>query len=251
MNHKGNYRVLVVEDEALIRQNIIKKISAANSKFTIIGEAKDGDEALHTIEEHPPHLVVTDIRMPVMDGLELLKNLYFAYPNIKVIIISGYNDFEYARSGLQYGAKDFLLKPVKLEELEESLSRILIELNVEFEEEIKKSHSNDKELTPAQVADFVKKYIQSHYHETLTVADLADKLSYSSDYIGKVFKKYNGETLIKYMTRLRIQEAKRLLLDHPDMDVQDISTLIGYSDPFYFSRVFKKYTGQYPSEFKV
>ena len=111
------YKVLVVEDEALIRRNIVKKIQGLNLGFNVIGSTSDGKSALNLIETELPQLVITDIQMPIMDGLELVKALYFTYPNIKVIILSGFHEFEFARQAIQYGVNDYLLKPVVIEEL--------------------------------------------------------------------------------------------------------------------------------------
>lgn len=244
------FRVMVIEDESMIRKNIIKKINQSQLLYEVVDEAQNGEEALGLIEKSLPHLVVTDIRMPVMDGLELIKNIYFAYPSVKVMIISGYNDFEYAKTGIQYGVKDFLLKPVNMDELKETLMRIEFELISERDERLQSMVMPSRQLTSEQVADYAEHYIKGHYHSNLSVTDVADRLGYSSDYIGKVFKKHKGATLIKFITKLRIQEAKQLLLDHPELEIQEIGSMVGYSDPFYFSRVFKKITNQYPSELR-
>ena len=118
-----NYKikVLVVEDENLLLKNIQKKITAVSPDFQIIGEAYNGKETLEIIRNIPPDIVFTDIKMPIMDGLELARILYEDYPDISTVIVSGYDDFEYARTVLTYRVKDYLLKPVQPEQLKSIL----------------------------------------------------------------------------------------------------------------------------------
>lgn len=243
------YSIVVVEDELFIRQNIVKKIRQITTQFRIIGEASDGESALKIIEKNPPDLVITDIRMPIMDGLELIKNLYFAFPNVKVIIISGFNDFEYAKKALQLGVKDFLLKPIVTEDFQQALQNILILLDRENKSLSDMVQENVKTMSQEEIAQYVEHFIRENYTTDLTVGDLATRLGFSPDYLSKVFKKQTGHTLIRYITRLRINEAKRLLVQNPELEVQKVGEMVGYPDPFYFSRVFKKQTDVYPSEF--
>lgn len=249
MNNNAPYRLLVVEDEQYIRQNIIKKISQIGNHFELIGEAFDGESALKMVECSPPHLVITDIKMPIMDGMELIKNLYFAFPRTKVIIISGYSDFEYAKKAIQFGVKDFLLKPVSLEDLTRALNAIEILLDSENKKDAERMNLQPKAFSSNEVANYVEIYIRENYKKNFSVGELADKLGFTPDYLSKVFKKHTGQTLIRFITRLRINEAKRLLLQKPEIEIQVIGELVGYPDPFYFSRVFKKQTNVYPSEF--
>lgn len=111
-------RVLVVEDEVILLRNIKKKILAANTGFCIVGEATNGKEAWALIESLQPDVVFTDIRMPIMDGLELSRRTHEKYPDIHTVIISGYDDFEYAKTALTNRVYDYLLKPVKVRELQ-------------------------------------------------------------------------------------------------------------------------------------
>ena len=116
-----NYKYFVVEDEQLIRKNLIKKIESLQLPFELAGEASNGMDARIQIEKTCPDLVITDIRMPQFDGLKLAEFLEKNYPHIKVVILSGYDDFSYAQSAIKFRVKDYLLKPVTIEALSESL----------------------------------------------------------------------------------------------------------------------------------
>lgn len=129
-------RVFVVEDEYLIRKGIIKYIQQADQQFQVVGEAEDGELAYPKILNLKPDLVITDIKMPFMDGLELSRAVKEKLPDIKIIIISAYGEFEYANQAIQIGVDEYLLKPVMPDALLEALQKIQLEI----QEERKKKH---------------------------------------------------------------------------------------------------------------
>ena len=233
----NKYRYIVVEDEELICQNIIRKIEG------LCGEAEDGEKALVLIDQQNPHIVFTDIKMPVMDGLMLSKELYFAYPQIKIVIISGYDDFEFARLAMKYGASDFLLKPLELDELRTCVLHITALLDASGKILLEDSGMASS-MSRQEIADYVEEFIKKNYKENITLNDIADSLGFTPDYISKIFKKEKNITPIKF-----INGAKQLLAC-TGLDILSISQNVGYTDQFYFSRVFKAQTGMYPSEYR-
>ncbi|MBU3114047.1 response regulator transcription factor [Clostridium lacusfryxellense] len=245
-----NYKVIVVEDEALIRRSISKKIQTLNLGFDVVGSAMDGQSALTLIESELPHLVVTDIRMPIMNGLELIKNIYFTYPSIKVIILSGFNEFEFARQAIQYGVNDYLLKPVTTEQLSESLTKIKLKLDSNLTSLLTLANSKSQNVKPDELVKTVELYIRTNYKNDLTLEDIAKSLNFSSDYLSRIYKKSTGKSPLKYLIHLRINEAKRLLTTNLDLDIKTVGELVGYSDQYYFSRTFKQHTNHYPSEYR-
>lgn len=130
------YRVLVVDDEKYIRRSIINRIQWEKCKTEVLGEAMDGREACRMIEQYQPEIVITDIRMPGMDGLALAEWIVNKYPGIRIIIMSAYNDFSYAKKAIHCGVREYLLKPVDEEELEGTLLRLKEELQREKGEEL-------------------------------------------------------------------------------------------------------------------
>lgn len=250
MNNTHTYKLIVVEDEHLIRQNIIKKINSLSIPFELVGEASNGEIAIPLIEQQCPSLVITDIRMPQYDGLELIKYLYKNHPHIKTIVLSGYNDFKYAQTALKYGVKDFLLKPVKIEELSTALQSILVMLESESKE-FSSFSIDHHSLKPESLSQLLENYLLSNYASVTSITEISEKFGFTNEYISKIFKKYTGVTLIKYITRIRINEAKQLLINQPDLEIKKVGELIGYKDAFYFSRVFKSNVGVYPSDYRI
>lgn len=123
---------MVAEDELLILENLVKKINSMSLPFCVKGAFEDGDSALEFIKTNHVDLVITDIKMPFMNGLELSRVLHASYPSIKILIISGYNEFTLAQEAIEYQVKGFLLKPIRQEQLEQALTKLLIELDSEM-----------------------------------------------------------------------------------------------------------------------
>lgn len=124
MNNYGKISIVVAEDEQLILENIVEKIEKADKDFNVVGYAQNGDDALNIIKEKMPDILFTDIRMPVMDGLELIHQAKKIHPNIHIVILSGYDDFSYAQQAIKLGVYGYLLKPLRAESLSETLSEI-------------------------------------------------------------------------------------------------------------------------------
>lgn len=245
-----NFKVLIVEDECLIRENLIQKIEEMNMEFEVVGYAEDGQSALDLVRKHCPDLVITDIKMPVMDGLELAKQLHSSYRFIKILIISGYSEFEFARKAIEYDVRGFLLKPINKEKLEQALTKVLIELNKDAESLNSIALENAKSMSKEQIIDCVEHYIKENFKTEIRISDIADYMGFTPDYISHLFKKHKRESPIKYLTTLRINYAKQLLINNPELDVGVIGEMAGYSDPTYFSKVFRKQVGVYPSQYR-
>lgn len=250
MNSIHKYKYIVAEDEHLIRQNLIKKIDSLGIPLELAGEASNGQNAISLVDELYPSLVITDIKMPQSDGLELIKYIHQNHPHIKTMILSGYNDFKYAQTAIKYGAKDFLLKPVKLEELNTALQNLLVLLDSE-NKEISSFSIDPHSLKPEDLSQLMENYLRSNYSSITSLTNISDKFGFTNEYLSKIFKKYIGETPIKYITKIRINEAKLLLINQPDLEIQKVGELVGYKDAFYFSRVFKSNVGIYPSDYRI
>lgn len=143
------FRLVIVDDEKMIRNGLVQTISWAELGIEVVGTAANGIAALEIIRNTKPHIVLTDIRMPKMDGLELTRILHEELPDIKVIIISGYEEFSYAQKALQYQAVDYILKPVGVEALVQIMKKLTAKIQAEFEMEIKLAdakHSLETEM---------------------------------------------------------------------------------------------------------
>jgi len=241
--------ILVVDDEALIRQGLKKIIEHCALGFQVLGEAADGSEGLEKLEQRPFHTVITDIRMPGMDGVEFVKRTRTRYPEINIIVLSGHKEFEYVKETMKHGAADYLLKPVENEELIELLTRFSEKMkqeNIANESDYKINLGDKKLSKPVESAI---QYIEIHHDKEISLNEVAKLAHLNSVYFSQLFKRETGLNFTQYLIHRRIEAAKELLRDKNNR-ISEISFKIGYDDPNYFSRIFKKVTGLSPYEYR-
>ncbi len=250
MNPNGNFTFIIAEDEARIRKNLIKKIISHDQRFVLTAEVFNGEKALQAIKENQPDVLFTDIRMPVVDGIKLIEEVYYHYPDIIIVIISGYEDFTYAKKAIQFGVMDYLLKPTDDEELAKTLWKITVRLEVQYDQLAKDNNMYSSNFAQETLAQGVVEYLRKHYTEDFSIQSLADQFHVNPTYMTRVVKKSIGKTPTKCIVDLRIQQAKSLIRSLPNLEIKEIAYKVGYQDQGYFSRIFKKLTGLNPSEFK-
>jgi two-component system response regulator YesN len=238
------YRVIVADDEQLIANNIAKNIEKAHPAFRIAGIARDGAEALKMAEETLAHVVFSDIKMPVMDGLQLMEALAARRPDIKKVIISGYDDFPFVREALKNHAFDYLLKPVNREELRQTLEKLHMQLCCE-----RGVLAAAAPKPPEKIVEMVQCYIRENYAHAIDFAALAGQYGFSGSYLTRIFHHGTGVTLQRYLIDYRVLCAKQLLTD-TELSIQEIGARVGYPDPFHFSKVFKQNAGVNPTQYR-
>lgn len=245
-----NYTVIVAEDEELLLNNLVQKVGKADPDFQVIGTAQTGAQALSLVEKLHPDVVITDIRMPVMDGITLLTRVRSQFPFIKFIITSGFSDFEYAKKAITLKVSDYLLKPVDPDELQESLQKIKRDFQIAKKDYESVFNAGTAALTPTQIACILKDFIVGNYSDDINLNIIADNMNYSPSYLTKIFCQAYDCTPTKYLSNLRLHQAQKLLLNEPSLSVRQIGEMCGYHDQGYFSRIFKKHTGKSPLEFR-
>lgn len=241
---------IVAEDEPLLLRTLVRQIQQTDDRFQVILAAADGEAVLRFMETSQiPDVIMTDIHMPVMDGISLIKEVEKNYPSVKKIIVSGYSEFEYAHQALKHNVIDYILKPVKKQELENLLARL--KSRIEGERTHLKSpsllanrHYSAEEMVHA-VADFIK----TNYCREISLEEIARQFNVNAPHLSKMFVKYIGEPPTKYILSLRINKAKQLLSLKKELSIKEIGEAVGYPDPYYFSRIFKQITGLTPTEY--
>lgn len=225
---------MIVEDEFRTRQGLGHLINKVDLGCRVIGEAENGYEGLKMIRDLEPDIVITDIRMPKMDGLEMIEKVKTMGIECMFVILSGYADFEYARQGLRLGVKEYLLKPATISDVKELL-RKLSEEGKEREED-----EQTAEYSPA-VKEMVS-VIEENYGMRLGLDGFSDRFRLTPEYLSNLFAKETGMTFSNYLKKVRIEKAKELILN-TDMKIYEVAYSVGYPDQKYFSKVFKEYTG--------
>ena len=249
-------KVFLVEDETVIREGLRDRIPWDQFGYRFVGEAADGEMALPLIRKTKPDVLITDIKMPFMDGLSLSKIVSKEFPRMKIIIISGYDDFEYARQAMIYGAADFIVKPLKEKELGDALVRA----KKQFEGDSQKSDMLEKikqhivadggeiedEIFLGRVLEYIMKYVT----ENKTMEDVAEYMELSKDYFGKMCKNKFNITFKQIQTITKMEYAGYLLCNS-NIKVYELSERLGYSTPDYFSRIFTETMGVTPKKYGV
>lgn len=248
--NKKQYTVIVAEDEELLLNNLIQKIENTNLGFLTIGKAQTGTQAYALTKDLSPDLLITDIKMPLMDGITLLEKVHILDPNVKFIITSGFSDFTYAQKAIRLQVVEYLLKPIDPEALYHALIKVKTQL-----EDVQSYYTEIFDTTmsrcaPEQIASALQEYIASNYMSEINLHHISENLNYSSGYLTKIFYQYYNITPGRYIIMLRMCEAKKLLLSNPDLTIKQIGDIVGYQDQSYFSRIFKKQVGISPFEYR-
>ncbi len=236
-------RILIVEDERRTAENLHAFILDSFPGVAVEGVFSSGEAALAFMKAHWVDMVLTDICMSGMSGLELIGCIRTQYPAVQVVVLSAYDHFEYVREAFLMGVKDYLLKPIDR-----------IELGTVLAERACHGRSNpggaDETGMQARVIEKVKRIIDERIDKNISLATLAEAVNMNPQYLSSLFKDETGENLFSYVTRMRIEKAQELLC-HTSLKINEIAAIAGYSDYKYFSYVFKRVTGLTPSEYRL
>lgn len=250
--------LLIVDDEPRTRQGLKNMLEAWGSGRFEVKTADNGRDAIAILESEPVHLLITDIRMPEITGLNLVKQLASASLIYKpaVILISGYAEFDYAHQGIQLGVVDYLLKPIRKDKLIEAVEQAL-EAGEHRNRISRIQRIVDNKLIQATedmepISEPVREalqYVEAHLNEGFGLREVADHVHLNPSYFSVLFKEQMHMTFIEYLTRLRIQKAKELLLQ-TRLSVAEIAERVGYQTTKYFNKVFKEYEGHSPGLYR-
>lgn len=251
------YKLLIAEDETVIRRGLVCAVDWRSLECDEIWEASDGEEALEIIRVRRPDIVIMDINLPIMDGLEVLEQTQ-SVP-YTAIILSGYANIDFARRAMKTGAIRYLLKPVNFDELKEAVESakafrhqqviydefqktgdqiVNLKLLSELPEEEKISFTIEK------IIDCV----ENRFAEKITLHQLAEELHYSETFLIRKFKEEIHIGFNEYLTRYRLQKSISLLRGGVT-DIEDIANRCGFQSGKYFKKVFASYVGCTPREF--
>lgn len=238
-------KLLIADDEAIIRRGTAKYIKLHTDRFDKIYEAENGQEAIDCILKYRPDILLLDVQMPLKNGIDVMREASNAGLHPVTIILSGYDEFEYAQQALKYGAKEYLLKPAKAADILACLNRLA-------DEYFGKETADIKEGEEEQTNPLVKKaqeYIAEHYTENLALTEVAEEIGISGGYLSTLFNQHLGCGFIDYLNSVRIDRACGYL-EQNYLKTYEIAYKVGFRDEKYFSKVFKKKMGISPKEYR-
>ena len=274
------YRLVIVDDEKIVIRGIQVLLAKMDLACEVVGTASDGREALEVLRRTQPDVLITDIRIPYLDGLSLIESAQEFLTGCDCIIISAYQEFSYARRALYLGALDYIDKPVTRDKLRDAFARLF----ARREERTGRAKEDGKEKEPAGTETIsaandpalqscsgmenaagtepgtekdvgneriagILSYLQKNYQQDIGLTELSALTGMNPAYLSVLFKETVGTSFVKYLTNLRLARAKELL-QNTDLRSADIAEAVGYHDPHYFYEIFKKKTGQTPGSYR-
>ncbi|MCI8418199.1 MAG: response regulator [Lachnospiraceae bacterium] len=251
------YSIMVVEDNFPVRKGLIQNIKLGLPEFQVVGEASDGISGKELALSLRPEILLTDIRLPGISGLKMIREIREIYTP-QVVVISGYSEFEYAREALSLGVLAYLVKPIDEEELESTLKHAascicsarslqtpVAPLRPDATGEIAKKGASMQ----AYYVEQTIRYIHEHFAENLGLSDMAEALRISESYLSRIFKEQTSFTINEYRTSYRIAQAARMLAD-PGYKIYEVARGVGIENSRYFSNLFKQNMGVTPMEYR-
>ncbi|SHO51780.1 response regulator transcription factor [Anaerocolumna xylanovorans] len=247
------FKVMIIDDEPIIVEGIKKIVPWEKYGCQIIATANDGIEGGRLIRELKPDILFSDISMPGVDGLTMVAALRSEFPNIKISILTGYRDFDYAQKAISLGVSRYLLKPSNLAEIEEAIVAMTEGMIPSENEDEPKREEAEEDCETKAASSFIVynavQYMEENYNRKITLSEVAEKTYISQWHLSKLLNKNMGLNFSEILNNIRVKEAKRLLMNS-SMRIGDIAWEVGFTDIAHFSKVFKKLTGLSANEYR-
>lgn len=239
-------KLLIAEDEENIRSGMARYLRSHSDRFSAIYEAANGQEAIDLMLQHQPQLMLLDVQMPLKSGIDVMRAADAAGLEPLTVVLSGHDEFRYAQQALKYGAREYLLKPVRASDILNCLNRLA-------DKYLKDEPAKTAPTQTGQSNIFVKKakeYIAEHYAENISLTSVAEEIGISGGYLSTMCTQYLGCGFVDYLNRVRVERAC-CYLDQDLYKTYDIATKVGFRDEKYFYKVFKKCKGMTPREYRM
>lgn len=250
------HNLLVVDDESIGRKGMRSLLQKRYNCFTFF-EAENGKKALEILQGHTIDVLITDIKMPFMNGIELIRSIRENSPTLRILICSAYGEFEYAQEAVRHHVFGYILKPVHTDELYTIMDEVVKDISKKEGEAIRDKVlplalellQKHKQESVDTAVDMVLDIIHAEYYRDIGLEYLAQRVNLSPNYLSQLFKKNLGVSPVKFISKYRIEKAKHYLATS-NMKIVDISKTVGFSNATYFVTVFKQETGKTPAKYR-
>lgn len=241
---------MIVDDEHLIRKGLTHMIINSNEMFSEIKEASDGVEALELLESFQPDLLITDIVMPEMDGLELIREAQKRDVD-RFVILSGYDDFKYAQQAIRLHVTDYLLKPIDQNALSDLLSKIVSQIIQERKHRLVHFPIQiEKHLDENNTIRKFKLFILENYMHDISLDEVAECLDLHPNYVSSLIGRKINKSFVHYLHEIRIENAKKILIKQYDLPLKKVANKVGYVNSRNFYKKFKEFVGKTPGSYR-
>ena len=230
-------KVLIVEDELLERKAMLQLVKDGFPQVEKVLIAENGEKAVEIALQEKPELILMDINLPLLDGISAAVQIRKPLPDVQIIMVSAYSDYEHMREAIRSQALDYLVKPYSVESFHEAVERGL-------------QGAKEEEVVYGKAGTIrkIRKYLEEHYQENIALNDVADEVCLEKSYLGRLFREECGKTIMAYLREVRIIRAKELLI--VGMNPGEVAIKTGFGDPAYFAKSFKQVTGISPARYR-
>ena len=230
-------KVLVVEDEMLERRAMLQLVKDGFPQVEEVLSAENGEKAVEIALQKTPQLILMDINLPLLDGISAAVQIRRQLPEVQIIMVSAYSDYEHMRGAIRSQALDYLVKPYSAESFHEAVERGL-----------QGAKKEETVYGKAGTIRKIKKYLEEHYQENIALNNVAEEVCLEKSYLGRLFREECGTTIMAYLREVRIIRAKELLI--VGMNPGEVAVKTGFGDPAYFAKSFKQVTGISPAKYR-
>lgn len=238
------YRVYIVEDDELMLKKIVEAVPWMDNGFEVVGYSDSPTTAIEEIPALSPHVVFSDLRMPVMNGNQMITVLREQNVQCEFVMLSAFGTFEDCKAFFLQEGFDYILKPIQLPEVQLVLERLSAKLTAK----LPPVTTEPDNLSPAFAE--LTSYITEHIREKYTLDSLGKQFGLNPNYICNLFAKRHNTTLTRFLTQLRMKEAVRLM-KQSGAAFKEIAVNCGYVDYYYFCKVFKEFYGMTPTQYRT
>ncbi len=238
------YRLLICDDENYILDMLNHNVDWAKYDIEVADVAVNGQQGLNKFNTAQIDIVLTDIRMPVMSGIEMARKIRAQNQNVQIIFLTSYDEFEYAKSAITINACGYVVKPLDENDLDQALRAAVNRLNM-----AQPQPQSEEESEGTLLIESINAYVKDNIRKKITLKEISEYLGYSPNYIGQLYKKTTGVYLTDYIIQVKMEYAKKLLRISQNQ-VGTVATMLGYADQAYFIRQFKESYGVTPKTFR-
>lgn len=240
------YKVMIIDDEIAVRKRLQATIAWESLGLEVVCEAASGIEAINVIDDVNPDIVFVDICMPFMNGIEFTRVATERYPDLMVIVLTGFDDFEYARQCVSLPVVEYMLKPIVRKDVEKVLKKVVEKMDERNADGV--IIEEGEEIINSCEIQQIAKYLRENYMDSaINLTSVAQQFGFNSCYLSRKFKREMGMSFLEYLMKCRMERAVELKKSSYKMF--ETANEVGIPDPNYFGRCFKKYTGMSYSEY--
>ena len=240
------HSVLIIDDEV----NLLKSLATLLKEEFHIHTAPSGKEGLMLLSRHPISMVLLDLNMPDMNGIEVLEKIRRKDYTLKVVIMTGARDYDWSRRCADLAVQGFIEKPIDPPELLKRIKKIVSAGSYNCLQAIMGRDFDEEAASLNPLFKETLSLIEQKIHQEISREDLSAALKVSPDYLSKLFMNQCGINLNEFINRFRIEKSREYLQQIPFMKIKEVAKLVGISDPNYYCRLFKKHSGMTPTDFQ-